>query len=888
MTESAVQQTTQLTSQKLPPMLTQYLEYKAKHPDALLLFQVGDFYETFFEDAVTISRVLNLTLTSRDKNSPKPIPMAGVPIGVIDSYLDRLVAQGYSVALVSQSEAPQNGKGMFSRKLERIVTPGVRILGGAEAAAGAGTVAAVYLSSADEGAIAFTDVQSGIVQVREHISSRNLSMELPAIAPDEVVLTRTSPFAPRAGQLPWLRSLSVKLRPDPASDSAASDRRTLAAIKGYSTLSPWARRAVRMLVSYIDETTVDAAISLSEIRIRTDAAVMTIDATTRANLELVRSLRDGTDEGTLASVLDLTCSSGGGRLIRSWIVAPLVEPEAIRARLSSVRFLREQVLMRAELRQRLEAVCDVERIGARIDLLSAAPRELGALRDTIRALPEIRRAIEGAGVPELLQEAVAQLEVSPQVLELLEGLAEVPPLSTHEGGIFRDGFDQEIDRLRALKSHGHSWIAELESKERESSGISSLKIRYNNIIGFFFEITKANLARVPAHFVRRQATANSERFSTPELAEREQQVLGAEGALFARERSLFERIRESLRQSTEEIRRVARALSAIDVLASFAELADREAYSEPEIVESPELVIEDGKHPVLAKLLRSDFVPNSLAMQPGSMSCAVITGPNMGGKSTYLRQAALVTIMAQIGSFVPARCARVGIVDRIFARLGASDNLAEGESTFMVEMREAAHIVAHATPRSLLLIDEIGRGTATADGLAIARAILEWIVTERGCRTLFATHFHELTALAGALPGVVNLSVGSVEQGEDVLFTHQICEGAANQSYGIAVAKLAGLPPELIDAARAHLSELAAQRSCRDAARSGQLSFFDAPASTPIVRERRVVPADYAGLTKLRDTLCTIDIDGVSPREALDILAGLVSTLGKGKEGTRD
>ena len=867
----------------LPPMLRQYLEYKAKHQDALLLFQVGDFYETFFDDAIVVSRALNLTLTSRDKSSSNPIPMAGVPIAVVDGYIERLIAQGFSVALVSQTEAPQNNKGMFGRRLERIITPGMRLLAGAEGDKSECVLASIYLEADSEGAIAYANVQSGRVWVREQVTMRSLRQDLGRIAPAEVVISRAGPLAKRLAHYPWAKSMSIKQRAEAASGVGATDTRELSKIDGYGRLSPQAKRAVRLLLNYLDEASVGAAISISEIRVASDAAVMGIDAATRMHLELVRNLRDGGVDGTLLGVLDYTKTAAGSRALRGAIVNPLVNLKEINARLLTVRFMKSRIELRAELCALLAEIADVERIAARVELKSVTPRELGALRGSLAALPKLRKVLErevgesGDEASPLLHRFAQTLAVDGD-LEVLLGraLVDAPPLSSGEGGFIRDGYHADVDRLRGVKTSGRSWIAELEAKERAASGISSLKVKYNNVIGFFFEVTKANLARVPPQFIRRQSMVGGERFTTPELQSREEELFSAESKLCAVERRLFEELRERVQQAADDLRKVSREIGELDCLLSLAEAADREDFVEPQMSEARELVIKGGRHPVLARLLQGSFIPNSLSLLPDGHQCVIITGPNMGGKSTFLRQAAIIVIMAQMGSFVPADAASVGLVDRIFARIGAADNMIEGESTFMVEMREAAHIIANAGARSLLLIDEIGRGTATADGLSIAHAVLEWVITEIKCRTLFATHYHELTTLETVYRSVGNLSVGSADVEGEVVFTHQIQSGPANRSYGLEVARLAGLPRNLIERARGYLAEFEATREhiaapLRDE-NPHQLSFF---AGTALVREKVIEPPDYRTLAEVKRTLMGLDVDGLTPRDALTIVAEL-------------
>lgn len=861
----------------LPPMLQQYREYKQRMPDALLLFQVGDFYETFFEDAITVSQALNLTLTSRDKNSANPIPMAGVPVGVIEGYIERLVDQGYSVALVSQIEGQSSaGRGMFERKLERVITPGVRVLGG-EAGGDSGRPLAAYIPAPNgDGAVATMIVESGIVEIREGINGDSLASELAAIDPAELVVPRDGGFAQQYSGAPWLNGISLKVRAAPHSDSASRAPSELAAISGYARLSASAKAVVRLLLTYVDETTVDGRVAVRQARPRGGNSEAGIDAMTRANLELVRNQRDGGVEGTLFGLLKVTVTAGGARTLRQALLRPLTDMAQICARHSVVELLLRRFEDRRAITDLLRKCSDIERIAARLDLDRAGPREIAGLRDTLEIFPELQRILQQlAGEAEesgrqLVHQMSAALAVSSAVRELLlSAVADNPPLTAREGGLIRAGYDPQVDELRDLRCRGESWINELEASARSETGVAGLRIRQNNVLGRYFEVSKSQASKVPGNYVRRQSTSTTERFITDELREREKRLLAAESDLFERERALFEDIRKQAAQHTEELRQAAGALALVDMLTAFAEIAAREDYVRPQLRDEPVLVIEQGRHPVLSHLLRGKFVPNSLRWDADNRGC-IVTGPNMGGKSTFLRQAALLTVMAQCGSFVAARRAVVGIADQIFARLGASDNLYEGESTFMVEMREASHILAHATERSLVLIDEIGRGTATADGIAIARSILEWIMTRIGCRLLFATHFHELTGLVAHLKGLSNLSVNSHEVDGDVVFTHEIREGAASESYGIEVARLAGLPEQVVARARDVLAMSHVQTDARR-----QLSIFG---SAPLqVKER--IPADYEMLAALKAKLDQITPDDLSPREALDVLYTLKTAV---------
>jgi DNA mismatch repair protein MutS len=855
----------------LPPMMLRYVEYKERYPDAVLFFQVGDFFELFFDDAVTVARALNLTLTSRDKNNPNPIPMCGIPLSVIDSYVDRLLPLGHSVAIVTQTGSGQG----VDRALERFVTPGMRLFSSVASDPTESLISAVAVENEERGAsVAYCDPQTGVVSVREAIDVAALPHDLSTLMVREVVVPRSSFDQKIDRRTSWVRrieaavgEMSLRFRPEPTVTVSS-----LPALQGdaeaqFHALSPCSKWAVRQLLAYLDEISLGNLVPVRELRIARDAGHMIIDSATRKNLELVQNAKDGSTVGTLYGFLNSTTSPGGARLLRSWLLHPLCDVDEITVRLSTVRALKQ---VAGPLRTAMQGLSDIERLTARIQLKLASPRDLVAVRDVLERLPTIRRSIEG--VPSsILSQTASSLTVSPALGELLSrALVDNPPHLLTDGGVIREGFSEELDHIRTTRATADAWREQFELRERQSTGISSLKVKSNNVIGFFMEITSAHAAKVPTHYLRRQSTANADRYTTPELKEHEQAIITAVDRQIRKEQELFNELRGNLLPFVEELRTVGSALAVLDVLSTLAVVADRHGLVEPTVVSEPILEITDGRHPVVAELLEGRFVPNSLQFSLPGPSCYLITGPNMGGKSTYLRQAAVITILAQIGSFVPAHSATVGIADRVFARLGASDDLHEGESTFMVEMREAAHILSSATESSLVLIDELGRGTATSDGLSLARAILEQLVQKLHCRTLFATHFHELTALAASTPGVANLSVGSVEDGDRVIFTHEINSGPAPRSYGLEVAKLSGLPAEVIERAYEFLAaEPVGSRSQGSEERSKQIALFERRG------EMRENPLFKVLSAKIQD----LDPDALTPREALSALYELRSIL---------
>ena len=901
-------------------MLGQYLAFKREHADCIIFFQVGDFYEVFFEDALQVSQKLNLTLTTRDKSNPNPVPMCGVPVAAVDGYLDRLVALGFSVAVVSQENSASNtrlpldfkeaaglNKVAIRRRLSRIVTPGIRILSPSESGDFGRPICSMIIESEDNGALAFSHVQTGRIWVAEGLSSVNAFSELAKIGPAEVIVPAAIGDQIVDHRTGWVRKIDrllgaavVKFRSGSLAGrnlpSGSGTPRNIASVAGYSALGVLGKKAVCALVDYMDETTVGTRLRVGEISRYDEEAVLSIDSTTRSNLELVENSKDGSAQGSLLGVLNHCATLAGERLLRQWILRPLKDVAAIKERQDFVGAFVECPGGRAQMRDALKGLNDLGRIAARLELNIATPRELAAVRDALEKVPLLQGVLgpmlqgrdagaAGSGLP-LVAKFSENLHFPPAFEGLLErALTESPPYSVSDGGVIKQGYDEELDRLRTVRKKGRAWMAELEQAERSRSGISSLKIKFNYVLGFFIEVTRASAGRVPDNYIRRQSTANAERFTTDQLKQHEAEILGAEEREIQLEKRLFEEVRQEAARYVSDLCRVGEALAGLDALLSLAECAQRENYIRPVLDDSVDLVIDEGKHPVLAKLLEGNFVPNSLGLLSNGVRCFIITGPNMGGKSTYLRQAGLIVIMAQIGSFVPARSARIGVVDKIFARIGASDSLTEGESTFMVEMREASHIVRGATERSLVLIDEIGRGTATTDGLAIAQAILEWIVVKAECRTLFATHFHELTGVAQNSPRVGNLSVGSVEQGDEVVFTHQICEGPASKSYGLEVAKLAGLPPALLQRAQTIMSELAEQEEgIAQKARlkaSPQLSLFSSAAGSPVGRVE--VPSQTAGeysvLKRLKEKVATFDVSSNTPLQALNFVSDLKDVL---------
>jgi DNA mismatch repair protein MutS len=851
------------SKQNLPPMMVRYLEDKERHPDALLFFQVGDFYELFYDDAVTVAKALNLTLTSRDKNSPDPIPMCGVPISVLDSYVDRLLPLGYSVAVVSQSGSGQG----VDRKLERFVTPGMRLFTSVSSDASESLIAAIGIDrSSATAALACTDPQTGTVRIKEGCALTEMPRELATWMVREVVVPRVIDGEKIDRRTSWVRaregahaSVAVRFRSESATGYEGNQGLLREAQGEFHALSPAAKRATRLLLSYIDEISLGSPLPVQRIVLDQGSGVVTIDAATRRNLELVQNTKDGSSANTLYGFLNTTQTPGGARLLRSWIVSPLIDPQAIVARQDAVGELVEYY---QQVGVNLGGLSDLERLAARVQLGVASPKDVGAIRDTLERVPALQDLLAHCQAGPL-KDAVDALAAPFELRSLLmNSLVDSPPHVVHEGGYIRDGFDAELDSIRAIQRDADQWRAAFEAQERKASGITSLKVRSNNVIGYFIEVPSAHSSKVPERYQRRQSTANAERFTTPELKQYEGDVVTALGRQIRREQGLFAEVKTKTLQHVEVLRTIARGMAALDALAALACAAVKYQWTRPRITAGTELVIEQGRHPIIEELLGGSFIPNSVEFGEQSPRCFIVTGPNMGGKSTYLRQIALIAILAQVGSYVPAQRATVGVVDRVFARLGAADDLHEGESTFMVEMREAAHILTHATERSLVVIDELGRGTATTDGQSLAQAVLEQLALTLGCRTLFATHYHEITVLEGCSSRIQNLSVGSIEEEGRVVFTHAIQRGPAPRSYGLEVAKLSGLPDSVLQRATEILQSQTAKR--------GNLAVTTAQAS--LFPSALVVPKRDLQAEKIRDVVRDMDVDSLSPRQALETL----------------
>ena len=865
------------------PAMRQYLDAKRQHRDAIVFFRMGDFYEMFYEDAVTAARALDLTLTSRSKDAAGgAIPMCGVPHHAADTYLTRLVQKGFRVAICEQVEDPRKARGVVQREVVRVVSPGTftdtAYLDDREPAFLMGIAVLPFAASGgrDRYGMAVLDLSTGAFVAAEYEGDSGrqaLADDVAVLQPREVVAPQDrdvapllpDPAPPAVTPLdPWV------FDPDRAREALTSQFGT-AGLDGFGLADrPAAVAAAGALVHYLRETQRGRLSHVRGISFRETADALVVDPATLKHLEVVRSA-EGDRSGSLLAEIDHTVTVMGSRLLRSWVLRPLASLERVRNRLDAVEELAFRSTDRAKLREALKPVQDLERLVARAAMGTAGPRDLLALQRSLAAIPRIKAILQPLDAP-LTSSLVAELDEVPAARDAIEAtVSESPPALARDGGVIRDGVDARLDELRAISRGGKDQIAAMEAAERTRTGIGSLKIRFNRVFGYYIEVSKANLRAVPDDYHRKQTIAGGERFITPALKDYEHKVLGADEEILEREIELFEKLRSEVAASAPSIQDTARAVANLDVLAGLAETAAVHDYIKPHAHDGDELVIVEGRHPVVERHAGHAFVPNDVTLNGSTHQVIILTGPNMGGKSTYLRQTALIVLLAHIGSFVPANRAKVPMTDRIFARVGASDNIARGQSTFMVEMQETANILHSATSRSLVLLDEIGRGTATYDGLSIAWAVAEHLATDSSARprTLFATHYHELTDIADALPAVANYHVVAREWQDEIHFLRKVEPGRSDHSYGIQVARLAGLPARTVERAREILQGLERDELARGGGRPAppaageesqtQLGLFaDAPAEPEVVRRLR-----------------GLEVDRMTPLEALNLLAEL-------------
>jgi DNA mismatch repair protein MutS len=864
------------------PAMQQYHRMKAEHPGVLLFFRMGDFYELFFEDAVVASKALEIALTSRSKDRDGvPIPMCGVPHHAASGYVGRLVKQGFRVALCEQMEDPKVAKGVVKREVVRVVTPGTQL----EAAAvpeGETSFALALYPSEDAIGAAYLDATTGDFSVAEWTGASRwdrLRDDVGAMRPREILVPEDTPLPAWLVDPVQPEAQVPRTALAPGEFDPRAGRRALIAHFGVASLEafgceqlPLATAAAAAVLHYVRETQKRDLVHVTSLLTRTEQDVLAIDSLTRRNLELVESLADGGAKGTLLDVLDQTRTPMGARRLREWILRPLVRLAEIQDRLDAVEELAFRTVERGRFRDALGGVQDFDRLLGRLTLGTGSPRDLSALARSIRALPEAEQALDEVQAP-LTRAARKELSPPLDVASDIESvIVESPPLSVRDGGVVRDGVDAELDDLRSVSHGGRTTIAQIEERERTRTGIASLKVRFNRVFGYYIEVSRSNLQAVPADYIRKQTIAGGERFVTPELKEYEERVLRADERIVEREVEIIESLRGRIVAAGRRIQATSRATAVLDVLASLAEAAARYDYVKPRVSDGDELDYVEGRHAVMERVLPDPFVANDLHIGDSRARLVILTGPNMGGKSTYLRQTALVALLAHVGSFVPAREAKVGLLDRIFTRVGATDHILRGQSTFMVEMQETSHILRHATQRSLVLLDEIGRGTATFDGLSIAWAVAEHVARAGGPKALFATHYHELVDLAADLPGVANLHVSAREWRDSVVFLRKIETGGSDRSFGIHVARLAGLPVAVVARAQEILGNL--ERTEFD--REGRPRLAHSGSEAPGQRQLQLFSGqDEAVLEELR----RLEVDGLTPLQALSLLAEIKKRL---------
>lgn len=873
----------------LSPMMQQYVETKETYKDCILFYRLGDFYEMFFDDAVLASKELELTLTGRDCGLKERAPMCGVPFHSADTYINRLIDKGYKVAICEQVEDPKLAKGLVKREVTRIVTPGTNLnTQSLDESKNNYIMAIVYLD--DTYGVSLADVTTGECFLTEVDKEKKLLDEISKFSPAEIICNQS--FFVSGIDLEDLKnrlgitvySLDAWYFDDELCQRTLKDHFKTISLKGLGLEDyPTGIIAAGALFQYLFETQKNSLSHMTEIKPYLAEKYMIIDSSSRRNLELVETLREKQKRGSLLWVLDKTKTAMGARMMRSFVEQPLIDADQINERLEAVDELNKKAILRDEIREYLNPVYDMERLVSKISYQTANPRDLIAFKSSLSMLPHIRQLLMEFESP-LLAGLCRQLDDLQDLYKLLDAsIQEEPPLAMKEGGIIKDGFHEDVDHFRQAKTEGKTWLTQLETEEREKTGIRTLKIKYNKVFGYYLEVTNSFKDKVPDYYTRKQTLTNAERYYTPKLKELEDMILGAEDKLYALEYQLFCEIRDTLAREIARIQETARAVAAVDVFASFSLISTHNHYVRPKINNKGIIDIKGGRHPVVEKMITNDmFIPNDTYLDNGSSRISIITGPNMAGKSTYMRQTALIVLMAQIGCFVPADKAKIGIVDRIFTRVGASDDLASGQSTFMVEMTEVATILRNATANSLLILDEIGRGTSTFDGLSIAWAVIEHISNTKllGAKTLFATHYHELTELEGKLPGVNNYCIAVKEKGDDIVFLRKIIQGGADKSYGIQVAKLAGVPESVIERAKELVEELSnadilaavkdlskpvkkkAQKVHYDEVDMKQMSLFDTVQDDDIIEE-----------------LKNLDISNLTPLEALNILNRLQNKI---------
>ena len=870
---------------QLTPMMQQYRELKSQYPDTILMYRLGDFYEMFFDDALLASRELDLVLTGRDCGLEQRAPMCGVPFHSVDSYIARLVARGYKIAICEQMEDPALAKGLVKREVIRVITPGT-VFESEMLDEGRNNYLCCVLLEPDFAGLCFADVSTGLAEVSSlqppGLSGRIIN-ELAKFAPTEVLLSPGASEDSRLREYLAQTGLgTVEVLPEEAFDPAACDAEILHqfALDAQEQMGlagePAARRAFGAALGYLRGLQLGGRCGIRQAECYGESQFMRLDASSRRNLELCETMRNREKRGSLLWVLDKTRTAMGKRLLRVWLERPLVHLPRITRRLSAVEELVRSTDMRLDALELLSEMRDLERLMARVVYQSANARELQAVSSSLALLPGLKAALAPAK-SEMLARVRGEIDPLEDMRKLIDDtLMENPPAKTGEGGMIREGYCKELDELRGFERDGKGCLVDIQIKEQDATGIKKLKVGFNRVFGYYIEVSNAYKELVPEHYIRKQTLANCERYITPELKDLEAKVLGAGERIVKLELEIFTQLREELAGQYHRVRRSAGAAAELDVLCSLAEVAVSRNYCRPEVNDGDLIEITEGRHPVVELMLDAPFVSNNTSLSRKGCRCAVITGPNMAGKSTYMRQVALITLMAQVGSFVPAERATVGMADAIFTRVGASDDLASGQSTFMVEMREVAQILQNATPKSLIIFDEIGRGTSTFDGMSIARAVLEYAADPKrlGAKTLFATHYHELTELEGGIEGLQNFAVAVKRRGDDITFLRRIVRGAADGSYGVEVAKLAGVPDPVIRRAKAILRELEEQERAKLRA-TGQAALYesineDDAGATSETTLQSLQMADFVS------SLQSVELDTLTPLEALTKLYDIV------------
>ena len=869
---------------KLSPMMQEYCKTKEEYKDCILFYRLGDFYEMFFDDALLVSKELELTLTGKDCGLEERAPMCGIPFHAADTYINRLIERGHKVAICEQVEDPKKAKGLVKRAVIRVVTPGTT-LDATSLDESKNNYLMSIVSIADRFGCAIADITTGDCFLTEVPNSQKLVDEINKFSPAEIICNDsffmsgvdTDDLKERLGIC--IFSLDAWYFDDDTCRKELREHFHVTNLEGLG-ISDYDSGiiAAGALFLYLKETQKTALSQMTTIRPYTAERYMLIDSSSRRNLELVETLREKQKRGSLLWVLDKTKTAMGARTLRSFVEQPLIDAEEINRRLEALEELNEKPMLRDEIREYLNPVYDLERLVSRISFKSANPRDMVAFASSLEMIPYIKQVLRDFQAP-ILKEIYEDMDSLEDITDLIKrAIVDEPPLAQKDGGIIREGFNEDVDKFRSARTDGKKWLTELETKERERTGIKSLKIKYNRVFGYALEVTNTFKELVPENYIRKQTLANAERYITEELKNLENMILGAEDKLYALEYELFSNVRDKVGQEVIRIQRTAKAIAGLDVFASLALVAERNHYVRPKVNEGGIIDIKGGRHPVVEQMIDNDmFIANDTYLDNTKKRISIITGPNMAGKSTYMRQTALIVLMAQIGSFVPADKAVIGIVDRIFTRVGASDDLASGQSTFMVEMTEVANILRNATAKSLLILDEIGRGTSTFDGLAIAWAVIEHISNTKlcGAKTLFATHYHELTELEGKLSGVTNYCIAVKEKGDDIVFLRKIVKGGADKSYGIQVAKLAGVPDSVINRAKELVEELS------DADITAAVKDLASPKKKPKVEMDMAQMSlfDTVQDNDIIEELKGIDIGNLTPMEALNTLYNLQNKI---------